>query len=123
MKTRLTVDGFHFESAHNLYNYDGKCKNLHGHSYKLSVTVEGQVDKNGFIIDFGKIKELVYERVISRYDHQYLNKLVNYNPTAENLAQRIAHDLANAFTLHCDGVRLVSVRLWETENCMVEVEL
>ena len=121
MKTKLVVGGFHFESAHNLLNYDGKCKDLHGHSYKLEVTVSGMVNDDGFLMDFGKVKEIVNREVVNVYDHKYLNGILSFNPTAEFLAQRIAHILHKAFAK--EDVSLVAIKLWETENNAVIVEL
>lgn len=66
---------FTFETAHSLLNHDGPCKNIHGHSYKLSVTIIGTPlhqsnhPKNGMIIDFGDLKKLVHEAVVNDYDH------------------------------------------------------
>lgn len=69
---------FTFETAHVLYNYDGKCKNMHGHSYKLFVTVKGnpindlENPKNGMVVDFGDIKKIVKEEIIDVWDHAVL---------------------------------------------------
>ena len=69
---------FTFETAHVLYNYDGKCKNMHGHSYKLFVTVKGTPIndinnvKNGMVVDFGDIKKIVKEEIVDVWDHAVL---------------------------------------------------
>ncbi len=69
---------FTFETAHVLYNYDGKCKNMHGHSYKLFVTVKGKpindIDnpKNGMVVDFGDIKSIVKSEIVDVWDHAVL---------------------------------------------------
>lgn len=69
---------FNFETAHVLYNYDGKCKNMHGHSYKLFVTVKGNPindldhHKNGMVVDFGDIKKIVKEEIVDIWDHAVL---------------------------------------------------
>ena len=66
---------FSFETGHALYGYDGKCKNVHGHSYKLSVTVIGKpiADKNnvkyGMVIDFSDLKQIVKEDIVNVFDH------------------------------------------------------
>ena len=66
---------FHFEMAHALNNYDGLCRNIHGHSYKLRVTLIGQPSndktspKKGMLIDFSDIKKIVRESIIDKYDH------------------------------------------------------
>jgi len=73
-KIRITKH-FDFESAHALYGYDGKCKNIHGHSYHLYVTVIGEpiVDaenpKNGMVMDFGDLKVIVKKEIITKFDH------------------------------------------------------
>ncbi len=75
---------FDFEAAHFLPHYHGKCERLHGHSYKLIVTVEGEVDPHsGMVIDFVILKKIVKERIIEKLDHYLLNDFME-NPTAEN---------------------------------------
>lgn len=74
---------FTFDSAHYLPEHKGKCKNLHGHTYHLHVTVEGEINKEGFVIDFGSLKEIMTP-VIDRLDHGYLNDILE-NSTCENL--------------------------------------
>ena len=120
---------FVFETAHALWGYDGLCKNIHGHSYQLDVTVKGHVldDKNnpkdGMVIDFSVIKDVVQEQVVSEFDHalllngnsphkdmvpsfQHIGRivLVNYQPTCENMlidiASRIRHHLPHGIHLH-----------------------
>jgi 6-pyruvoyltetrahydropterin/6-carboxytetrahydropterin synthase len=76
---------FGFESAHQLPNYHGKCENLHGHHYKLEVTIEGKVGSDGMIIDFHLLSKIVDECVIEPLDHHYLNDIIE-NPSAENIA-------------------------------------
>lgn len=128
-KIRLTRD-FYFESGHALYGHHQKCKYLHGHSYKLSVTVIGHPvqDKSspklGMVIDFGGIKHIVKEKIIDLFDHsvilnvnsphkelaQFLEKKghkiqkVNYNPTCELLlidfSKRIQNVLPQSILLH-----------------------
>ena len=125
---RLTKT-FTFEMAHALYNYDGKCKNIHGHSYKLEVTVIGQPlaeqghAADGLIIDFGDLKKIVNAQVVDIFDHAlvmkkgYARKLtealddsferllyVDYQPTCENLiadfADKIKNSLPKQASLH-----------------------
>ena len=77
--------GFKFDAAHKLPDYEGKCKNLQGHTWKLVVCVEGEVDSgSGMIIDFCELKRLIKEQVLDRLDHSYLNDLIE-NPTCENV--------------------------------------
>ena len=109
---------FGFEAAHHLPNYKGACSRLHGHSYKLQVTVSGSVDEvTGMVIDFNILKSIVKERVVDKYDHQLLNDFF-VNPTAENMVQRIFEDLNIAFTHF--GLTVESVKLWETESSFAE---
>lgn len=112
---------FSFEACHHLPYYKGACHNIHGHSYKLDVTVGGEVieDKNnekcGMIIDFKDLKEIV-NRVVNHLDHSNLNEYFE-NPTAENMVNEIgiiiSHNLPN-------NIYLVSVKLWETDTSYAE---
>ncbi len=134
---------FNFETGHALYGYDGKCKNVHGHSYKLSVTVIGTpiTDTNnvkyGMVIDFGDLKTIVKEEIVDVFDHATVfNKntphlelamelknrghdviLVDYQPTSEmmviDFAQKIKARLPKNITLH-------SLKLQETETSFAE---
>jgi 6-pyruvoyltetrahydropterin/6-carboxytetrahydropterin synthase len=141
-KIRITKQ-FSFETGHALYGYDGKCKNVHGHSYKLSVTVIGTpiTDSNnvkfGMVIDFSDLKKIVREEIVDIFDHATVfNKntphvelaqelknrghhviLVNYQPTSENMvidfAKKIQDRLPNNIQLH-------SLKLQETESSFAE---
>jgi len=134
---------FSFETGHALYGYDGKCKNVHGHSYKLSVTVIGKpIDdsthvKFGMVIDFGDLKKIVKSEIVDVFDHATVfNKntphvelakelkdrghnvlLVNYQPTSEmmviDFAKKIKQHLPDHITLH-------SLKLQETETSFAE---
>lgn len=104
---------FTFDSAHFLTKYHGKCENLHGHTYKLRVTVEGPVGEDGMVMDFKDLKTLVKEQVIDRYDHQNLNDFFE-NPSAELVAIKIWEDLVGELP-----VRLYEVTLWETAESFV----
>lgn len=130
---------FSFETAHVLYNYDGKCKNMHGHSYKLFVTVKGlpikdiHHPKNGMVVDFGDIKKIVNEEIIELWDHAVLlngesphqdlgkdleqngHKVIfcNYQPTCENMLYDIAAKIQNKLP---EGVSLAYLKMHETEN-------
>ncbi|HVT76883.1 MAG TPA: 6-carboxytetrahydropterin synthase QueD [Acidimicrobiales bacterium] len=114
MHTRVTRS-FSFEAAHQLEWHPGACKNLHGHSYRLEVTVSGPLTPEGIVIDFGDLSALVRREVIDRFDHTYLNDLLP-NPTAELIAADIWERLSQA------GAVLHRIRLWETENSSVEIE-
>ena len=103
---------FYFDAAHTIVDHPGKCKNLHGHTYKLIVTVEGPV-KEGMVMDFGEIKKIV-DPIVERYDHAYLNDLFE-NPTVENIAVKIRSEIQEK-TSH-----RISVQLWEGRRNYAEV--
>jgi len=104
---------FEFEAAHRLPNHPGKCRELHGHSYKLVIQVDNPVDRtSGMAIDFSDLKTIVREHVVSRLDHVYLNDLIE-NPTAEHIATWIWSELKPALA------GLQEVELHETSNCCV----
>lgn len=134
---------FTFETGHALYGYDGKCRNVHGHSYKLSVTVIGEPieDKNhvkyGMVIDFTDLKAIVKEEIVDQFDHATVfNKntphvelakeldqrghhviLVDYQPTSENLVIDFANRIVNRLP---GNIKLFSLRLQETESSYAE---
>ena len=103
---------FTFDSAHFLTKYQGKCENLHGHTYRLRVTVEGPVGEDDLVMDFVELKRLVKERVIDRYDHHSLNDFFE-NPSAEVVVQQVWKDLQDL------PVRLHELVLWETPDSFV----
>ncbi len=105
---------FKFEAAHKLAWHPGKCRNLHGHSYRLDVTVRGPLDANGVVVDFDVLHEIVDREVIARWDHRDLNEVLD-NPTAELLAHRAWELLTDA------GLALDALRLWETDTSSVEL--
>lgn len=75
---------FTFAASHALPYHKGKCRYIHGHEWKLLVSVKGAVNKQGMVIDFGDLKKIVNEVIIDKMDHAYINALL-FNPTAENL--------------------------------------
>jgi 6-pyruvoyltetrahydropterin/6-carboxytetrahydropterin synthase len=109
---------FHFEAAHFLPSHKGKCKNLHGHSYKVEVEVAGKPHKEGeekgMVMDFGRLKKIVTEEIIDKLDHTILNESIQINndfpTTAENLCSYIAEILMSI------GIDVVHVRVWETQD-------
>ncbi len=111
---------FSFEAAHNLPLHDGKCKNLHGHSYVLEVFVSGLVQnegpKIGMVMDFSDLSKIVKEKIIDIWDHKYLNDIVAFPTTAENLAQEIFKILEN------ENLSVNKVILHETETSSAIVE-
>ncbi|CAG7650913.1 6-carboxytetrahydropterin synthase QueD [Paenibacillus allorhizosphaerae] len=123
-KEVLVSKEFTFDSAHHLHCYDGKCKSLHGHTYKLQVIMRGKVDRRGIAIDFADIKRIAKERIIDRLDHRYLNEaLPLMNTTAENMVVWMYEQLYAA--LREEGwfpsVRVEEVRLWETPTSYAAV--
>ena len=133
---------FRFEMAHALWGYDGLCKNIHGHSYILKVTVSGEpiTDQNnikeGMVIDFGDLKRVVNKQIVSVYDHSVvLNKkapvsrltelkemfdrhhYTDFQPTAENLVIYFADILNRELP---QDVKLESIVLFETANSYAE---
>lgn len=107
---------FSFESAHYLPDYKGKCSCIHGHSYKLTISLSGDVDeKTGMIIDFGDISKIINEVVIDQLDHTFLNDII-YNPTAENLVNLIGNSLKKSFFIFGNIYRL-EISLNETAKC------
>ncbi len=138
---RVTKE-FTFETAHALWKYDGPCRNVHGHSYKLFVTISGEPindpgnPKNGMVIDFGDLKKIVARQVVKVFDHAVvisdriekekldaLNKMfenvlvVGYQPTCEN----IVADIADRIIAHLPGkISLHSLRLYETATSYAE---
>ena len=104
---------FDFEAAHRLPHHTGKCRELHGHSYRLIVAVDRPIDpQSGLAIDFSELKRVVREEVIARLDHKYLNDLID-NPTAELTAEWIWRRLSPVL----EG--LAEIELFETRRCSV----
>lgn len=109
---------FGFEAAHFLPNYNGACSRLHGHSYKMQVTVSGSVDETtGMIVDFNVVKNIVKEKIVDKYDHRFLNDFFS-NPTAENMVVSFFKELTVAFNKI--GLDLESIKLWETASSFAE---
>ena len=104
---------FGFEAAHRLPHHEGKCREMHGHSYELVVNVERSVDPaSGMAIDFSDLKRVVREQVVDLLDHRCVNDLME-NPTAELMARWIWDRLADALP------GLVEIELHETRACSV----
>ena len=112
-RTRVTCT-FTFEAAHRLAWHPGKCRNLHGHSYRLDVSVSGPLDANGVVLDFDTLQEVVRTLVVEEWDHRDLNEVLD-NPTAELLAHRAWELLSGA------GLPLAGLRLWETSDSWVDL--
>jgi 6-pyruvoyltetrahydropterin/6-carboxytetrahydropterin synthase len=138
MVIRLTKI-FTFETAHALWGYDGKCKNIHGHSYKLYVTVKGEPCddshnvKNGMVMDFGDLKSVVKTSIIYPLDHAILlnaksehkklgeellkegHKVIftDYQPTCENMLLDFAGKIQSQLP---EDILLAKLKLYETET-------
>jgi len=141
-KIRITKQ-FSFEAGHALYGYDGKCKNLHGHSYHLDVTVTGKPIsdntnvKYGMVIDFGDLKKIVNEEIVDVFDHSMVfNKntphvdlandlknrghhilLVDYQPTTEMMVIDFADKIKKRLP---ENITLYSLKLRETATSFAE---
>jgi 6-pyruvoyltetrahydropterin/6-carboxytetrahydropterin synthase len=113
LRTRVTCT-FTFEAAHHLTWHPGRCRNVHGHSYRLDVSVEAPLDANGVVLDFDTLQEVVRTQVVDRWDHRDLNEVLE-NPTAELLAHRAWELLSDG------GLELAALRLWETGDSWVDV--
>jgi 6-pyruvoyltetrahydropterin/6-carboxytetrahydropterin synthase len=115
---------FRFEAAHQLPDHRGKCARIHGHSYKLEVTLRGPikdavgVSDHGMVMDFADLSHIVKSAIIERLDHQDLNTATESYTTAENLVYWIWGELLN----HGLSQELLHrVRLWETESSFAEI--
>lgn len=139
---RITKE-FSFETGHALYGYDGKCKNVHGHSYKLAVTVIGKPIsdtshvKLGMVMDFGDLKTIIKEETVEPFDHATIFNLhtphkelaeelrtrghkvilAEYQPTSENMVIDFARKISARLP---DHVQLHSLKLRETETAFAE---
>jgi 6-pyruvoyltetrahydropterin/6-carboxytetrahydropterin synthase len=138
---RVTKE-FSFEMAHVLWNYDGPCRNVHGHSYRLFVTLSGKPfeepdnPKNGMVIDFSDLKKIVKREIVDVFDHSVVvsrkfdkektemfsklfgnTVLVDYQPTCENLVSDFAVRITRQLP---DRTKLHSLRLYETATSFAE---
>ena len=124
MRYAIVTKIFHFESAHHLPGHRGKCAHLHGHSYRLEVTIRGPIkdapgaSDHAMVMDFDDLSRTVKNSVIERLDHRDLNEVTGLQTTAENLAHWIWNELMNQGLLQA---LLHRIRLWETESGYVEI--
>ena len=108
-----------FAAAHHLREYNGKCKNLHGHNYKLQVTVTGTINDLGMVVDFGVIKK--YLKMLDEVlDHQNLDDVFCFQSTAENMVCFIADFLNARCCLEGQSYRVTKVKLYETPTSFAE---
>jgi 6-pyruvoyltetrahydropterin/6-carboxytetrahydropterin synthase len=107
-----------FAAGHALRDYKGKCENVHGHNFKVQVTIEGErLDKTGMLVDFIDVKDKMRE-VIAKLDHQFLNEVPPFdvqNPSAENIAVYFCDELTGGLSDTPVPVRIREVKVWETE--------
>lgn len=116
---------FSFEAAHFLEGYEGACRNLHGHSYKLRVSVSGKIEplsddiNDLMVIDFKELSRIVKKLIIEPCDHTCLNEVLPCVPTAEAMVvyffKLIRYSLPKDVKLNC-------VTLWETETSFAEYQ-
>lgn len=117
----LTVED-NFSSAHQLRGYMGKCENIHGHNWRVKVSVTGsRLDSIGLLVDFGALKKILKE-VLSGLDHVNLNDTPPFdsiNPSSENIADYICAGVQSAVSREFPDVRVSSVTVWEsrTSSC------
>jgi 6-pyruvoyltetrahydropterin/6-carboxytetrahydropterin synthase len=106
----------HFAAAHNLVNYQGECENLHGHNWKVEVTVATrELNKAGLGIDF-KILKQETKRILGLLDHKYLNEIppfIELSPSSENIARYLFEKLAATF--NDPNVKVEKVNVWESD--------
>ena len=107
-----------FAAAHNLRDYHGKCEDLHGHNYKVRVTLAGpELDVTGLLYDFVHLKQVI-QGVIRSLDHKYLNELKPFdvlNPSAENIARHIYEQTAQQLRATANGAAIASITVWESD--------
>lgn len=122
-KRVLVSKEFTFDSAHHLHDYEGKCKNLHGHTYKVIFGISGFVDHRGLLIDFGDIKNIWKNEIEIFLDHRYLNEtLPPMNTTAENMVVWIYEKMQESLDIreYSGDPRVEFVRLYETPTSYAE---
>lgn len=130
-----------FAAGHRVHGHESKCAHLHGHNYVVHLTAHGQLDHLGRVIDFSVLKDLFGRWIDENWDHGFIvwagdwearramesvvNQkvfLLDLNPTAENMADYLLREIGPKL-LQQTGIRLVHVRLEETENCTAEASL
>ncbi|MEA4925794.1 MAG: 6-carboxytetrahydropterin synthase QueD [Syntrophomonadaceae bacterium] len=104
-----------FSAAHRLPEYQGQCSNIHGHTWKVSISVIGaSLDRNDMVMDFKDLKSAL-SQVLDRYDHRFINEIPPFdkiNPTAENIAQEIYRQLNPLYSEY----NLKKVTVWESHS-------
>jgi 6-pyruvoyltetrahydropterin/6-carboxytetrahydropterin synthase len=138
--TKITATRYHdFSTGHRVFGHESKCAHLHGHNYRIHLTVEAEeLDSVGRVMDFSAIKEHLCYWLEEEWDHKFLvwqqdpyattlkeldsdgTVVVNFNPTAENMGQYLI-DIVGPKQLEGTGVKLISVNIEETRKCNVTV--
>ncbi|WEG11818.1 6-carboxytetrahydropterin synthase QueD [Pullulanibacillus sp. KACC 23026] len=126
-KRVLISKEFTFDASHHLHCYEGKCKNLHGHTYKVIIGISGYTDDTGLVMDFADIKAIWKTHVDVYLDHRYLNEtLPKMNTTAENMVVWIYETFAAQLGGQKDwaerSLRMEFVRLYETPTSYAEAK-
>jgi len=113
----LTIET-EFAAAHHIKEAGGKCENLHGHTWKVQVTLQGKkLDERGILIDFREVKKIV-KKSIDELDHQYLNEVLkNIEPTTENIAKYLFKKLKRK--LNSERVKLSKIKVGESDKTWV----
>lgn len=110
---------FTFDCAHHLNEYEGKCKNIHGHTYKLEVTLKGVPDSKGLVMDFHDLNDIIKDQIIEQIDHKYLNNIFDFNPTCEMIGLWIWDKVFSCFKdTECTLEKIV---LWETPTSFITI--
>jgi len=128
------------DCGHRLSDYNGKCRRIHGHTYKLEVTIRGKLNEQGMVVDFNQLKEILVQKVENKFDHKLILKIddtlnqtiskvipqdedwicwVDYNPTAENMAADVFEILKAE--LKRRNLKLEKVVIWETPSSFAEI--
>lgn len=114
-----------FSSAHYLRNYNGKCENIHGHNYKVEISVCSKVlDNSEMVVDFTQLKKMLKD-LIEKLDHKLLNEIEFFkihNPTSENIAYYIFSNIKEMIEKKIENknIKLISVKVWETDEQYAE---
>ena len=107
-----------FAAAHALRNYKGSCENIHGHNFRVQVTIQGdRVDQAGMLVDFLDVRD-VMQKAMGRLDHQNLNEIAPFdvkNPSAENIAEYLYAEMTSGLANTPVPVRISEVKVWETD--------
>ena len=115
---RVNVDES-FSAGHALRGYKGKCENVHGHNYKVRVTMEGpELDSIGLLHDFTHLKQVMRD-IIGGVDHKFLNNQAPFdtiNPSAENLAKYFYDEMQRGLKNLPPGARITDAIVWETDT-------